>query len=286
MENAVKKWHLIVDVAKCENCNNCYMTILDEYVDNYFEGYNAACPRHGHHWIRLDTRERGSGSLLDVAYLMTTCNQCDNPPCLKAAENGAVTQREDGIVLIDPVKAKGQRQLVKACPYGHIWWNEAAQLPQKWCWDAHLLDAGWKEPRPVGVCATGSLMAAKITDSGMQALAQKTDLAVLHPEYGTRPRVWYKNLHRYFKEHIAGSVAVKENETEDVVANARVALLQDDRNIDATETDFFGDFKFDGLTPGRYTICITAEDNGKSLEKQIEVELSESINLGEIHLDL
>ena len=28
------------------------------------------------------------------------------------------------------MKAKGQKQLVDACPYGHIWWNEELQIPQ------------------------------------------------------------------------------------------------------------------------------------------------------------
>ncbi|WP_419659355.1 BthL: pyrogallol hydroxytransferase small subunit [Desulfosarcina variabilis str. Montpellier] len=282
MENAEKKWNLIVDVARCENCNNCYMTILDEYVGNTFAGYSGPCPHHGHHWIQLHTRERGSGSLMDVAYLFTTCNQCDDAPCRQAARNGAVTKRADGIVIIDPVKAKGQRHLVDACPYGHIWWNEKEDIPQKWCWDAHLLDAGWKEPRPVSVCATGSLMAAKISDDQMTDLADKHGLEVLHPEFGTRPRIWYKNLYRYSGEHIAGSVAAVKNGIEDVVADAQVTLLKDDRPLDRCKTDFFGDFKFDALKPdsGEYTIRIQADGD----TRVIGLCLSESVNLGVIRL--
>ena len=32
-------------------------------------------------------------------------------------------------MLIDPVKAKGRKDLVDTCPYGHIWWNEEYQVP-------------------------------------------------------------------------------------------------------------------------------------------------------------
>ena len=58
-------------------------------------------------------------------------------------------KRDDGIVLIDPVKAKGRQDLVDACPYGHIWWNEELKVPQAWPFDAHLLDQGWQpDARP------------------------------------------------------------------------------------------------------------------------------------------
>lgn len=172
----MKKWNLIVDVVPCTNCNNCFLAIKDEYCGNTFTGYSAEQPLHGQKWINIVGRERGSGSLMDVAYLVTTCNQCDNAPCIKAAKNGAVYKRNDGIVMIDPIKSKGQKQLVKACPYGNIWWNETLELPQKWCFDAHLLDNGWKEPRASRVCGSGALRAVFITDSEMRALVEKEEL--------------------------------------------------------------------------------------------------------------
>ena len=41
-------------------------------------------------------------------------------------------KRDDGIVIFDPEKSKGQRQLVDACPHGAVWWNEEKQIPQIW----------------------------------------------------------------------------------------------------------------------------------------------------------
>ena len=52
------------------------------------------------------------------------CNHCDNAPCSGPGRRGAVYRRPDGIVIIDPVKAKGQKQIVDSCPYGAIFWNE------------------------------------------------------------------------------------------------------------------------------------------------------------------
>ena len=51
------------------------------------------------------------------------------PDSNPSAKNGAVSKREDGIVIIDPVKARGQQEIVDACPYGAISWNEEKQLP-------------------------------------------------------------------------------------------------------------------------------------------------------------
>jgi len=153
----MNKWNLIVDVARCENCHNCTLAVKDEFEDNEFPGYSKPQPRHGHEWIRIDRKVRGEGSMVDAAYLPRLCNHCDNAPCIKAA-GGAIRKRDDGIVLIDPEKARGRKDLVQSCPYGNIWWNEAHQVPQTWFFDAHLLDQGWTEPRCTQACPTSSAM--------------------------------------------------------------------------------------------------------------------------------
>ncbi len=278
----MKKWNLIVDVANCSYCNNCTMAEKDEYDGNTFPGYSLPQPRHGHHWINLLRRERGAGSLMDVAYLPTMCNQCDNAPCMLAAQPGVMYRRPDGIVMIDPVKAKGQKQLVDACPYGHIWWNEEQQVPQKYFFDAHLLDQGWTAPRAVKVCASGSLTIAHVTDAEMQARADSEKLEVLCPELGTRPRIWYKNLHRFTKEFIAGSIVTVIDGAEEVCPDATVTLLRDGHAVATETTDYFGDFKFDALAPdsGAYTVQVQWND----LSALVPVTLSRSVNLGVIML--
>src|SRR5574340_1175107 len=139
----MNRWNLIIDVAKCHDCNNCYLACKDEFFENDFPPYSAAQPRHGHRWIDLERKERGRYPRVDVAYLPLSCMHCENASCIPASPNGAVHRRADGIVLIDPVKAKGQRAIVDACPYRVIYWNEESQLPQKCTLCAHLLDEGW-----------------------------------------------------------------------------------------------------------------------------------------------
>lgn len=279
----MKKWNMIVDVDLCENCNNCFLTTKDEHVDNDFPGYAAPQPLHGHEWISIERKVRGEGHMVDAAYLVTTCNQCDNAPCIKAG-GGALSKRDDGIVIIDPVKAKGRKDIVDSCPYGAIWWNEELQLPQKWIFDAHLLDSGWKEPRCVQSCPTGALKSLKVTDNEMVQISKKEKLEVLGEGFRTKPRVHYKNLYRFNKCFIGGSVVAEANGEMLCVEDAKVILYKNQKEATNLITDVYGDFKFDniGISDDKYTIGITHSEYG-NLDVNV-MEFKESLYLGELKL--
>jgi Fe-S-cluster-containing dehydrogenase component len=278
----MKKWNMIIDVAECTNCHLCTLATMDEYVGNEWPGVAAPMPRHGHHWINILQKERGQATMIDIAYVPTMCNHCDEAPCLTAGKGGAVRKRDDGIVIIDPVKAKGRKDLVEACPYGHIWWNEELQLPQAWPFDAHLLDQGWDKTRGAQSCPTGAMRAIKVEDEEMARIAREQELEVLRPELGTKPRVYYRNLWRYTKCFIGGSVSAEANGVVDCVEGAAVRLIKDGRVIAECRTDNYGDFKFDRLdeNSGRYGVEVSAGGRTKTLE----AVLGASINLGEIRL--
>ena len=240
-------------------------------------------PRHQHRWIDIRSRERGSGPLTDVAYLPVLCQHCDDAPCIAAAKNGAVTKRDDGIVHIDPVKAKGQKAIADACPYGAVRWNEELQLPQHWFFDAHLIDRGWKEPRCAQVCATGALKAVKVSDEEMAAIKSREGLRELQPESATKPRVHYKNLYRFTHEFVGGTIVKTVAAVTDCVADARVKLERAGAVVGEATTDAFGEFKIDGLEPdsGRYRVVI--EVDGR-VTKRLDVDLGKSVYLGRIDL--
>lgn len=277
------KWNVIIDVAECTNCNLCTLATMDEYVGNEWPGYSAPMPKHGHRWINILQTERGQTPMVDIAYVPTMCNHCDDAPCLKAAKDGAIKKREDGIVLIDPVKAKGQKQLVDACPYGHIWWNEELNLPQAWTFDAHLIDQGWDKTRAHQSCPTGAFRSVKLEDAEMERMVREERLEVIRPELGTKPRVYYRNLWRYKSCFIGGSVSVKSGDVVDCVEGAAVRLLRDGKPVATTVTDNYGDFKFDQLDEGsgRYLVEIAAKGHAT---KTVEAVLGQSINLGELRL--
>jgi len=274
----MKKWNLVIDVAECTNCNNCTLATMDEYVGNEWPGVSAPMPRLGHRWIDIKQKERGQAPMVDIAYVPVTCNHCDNAPCIKAAKDGAIKKREDGIVIIDPVKAKGQKQLVEACPYGAIWWNEELNLPQAWPFEAHLIDQGWKQTRGQQSCPTGAMKAVALEDEEMAKMARDEGLEVLKPELGTRPRVYYRNMWRFTTAFIGGSVSREAKGVIDCVEGAKVVLKKSGRLVAELTTDNYGDFKFDRLPEdsGSYTV----EVEGKS----IDVTLGTSAYLGEIRV--
>jgi Fe-S-cluster-containing dehydrogenase component len=282
MELAMQKWNMIIDVAECTNCQLCALAAMDEYVGNEWSGYAAPMPKHGHKWINILQKERGQMPMIDIAYVPTMCNHCDNAPC-QAKGGDAVKKRDDGIVLIDPEKARGRKDLVEACPYGHIWWNEELELPQIWPFDAHLLDAGWQQTRGQQSCPTGAMRAVKLEDAEMARMAREQGLEVMKGELGTRPRVYYRNLWRYSKCFIGGTLAAEANGAVDCVEGARIALTKDGRTIAETTTDNYGDFKFDKLDEDSGTYLVEILAAGRST-KTVEARLGASINLGEIRI--
>jgi len=281
----MKKWNMIIDVAECTNCNLCTLATMDEYVGNDWPGYSKPMPKHGHKWINILQKERGQiadqSPMIDIAYVPTMCNQCDDAPCV-AKGGGAVKKREDGIVLIDPDKAKGRKDLVDVCPYGHIWWNDEHQVPQAYNLDAHLIDQGWQQTRGHQSCPTGAMRAICVEDEEMQRMVRDESLEVMRPELGTKPRVYYKDLWRYSTCFIGGSVSAEANGVVDCVEGATVRLLRNGQQIGEAKSDNYGDFKFDKLAEesGAYVVEIEAAGRKKTLEAKLGV----SINLGEIRL--
>jgi Fe-S-cluster-containing dehydrogenase component len=280
----MKRWYLAVDVEKCENCKNCFLSCKDEYVGNDWPGYSAPMPDHGPGWITIHGKERGQYPFIDVAYLPTPCMHCDNAPCIKAAQDGAIYKRPDGIVIIDPVKSKGQKNVIKACPYGAIQWNEERELPQKCTFCAHLLDDGWEKTRCAQSCPTGALSMRRVEDAEMKKIIETEKLEVHHPEHKTSPRIYYKNLYRFTRCFIGGSVAVRINGRDECAEGARMTLFNAaNEKIRECSADNYGDFRFDYLeeNSGKYTLRIayTGYDT-----KAIEVDLKKSLNAGTIFL--
>jgi Fe-S-cluster-containing dehydrogenase component len=280
----MKSWNLIIDVAKCEDCNNCFLACKDEYVGNDWTGYSAAQPSQRHTWINIQAKERGQHPFIDVAYLPVPCQHCGKAPCVEAAKDGAVYRRPDGIVIIDPVKAKGQKQLVSACPYGAIRWNEELQLPQKCTLCAHLLDGGWTKCRCAQSCPTGAISIIQATEDELARKIKEENLESYRPDLGTQPHVYYKNLYRFTRCFISGSVAMKIDGREDCLAGAAVSLYKaTGEKGGECLTDNYGDFKFDNLPggSGKYTVKI---NKAGYAEKTLEVELADSVYAGVIFL--
>jgi len=277
----MKKNFMVIDVGLCHDCNNCFMACKDEHVDNDWPGYTAPQPRHGHRWINIERRERGQYARNDVAYMPTPCQHCQVAHCQQAAPE-AVTIRPDGIVMIDAKKAKDNAALVGSCPFGAIYWNEEASVGQKCTMCAHLLDSkDWKPgmPRCVHSCPTGAMEFYEMEPEEFEKMAKERGLEGYRSnELKNQPQVRYKNLHKFTKNFVTAGVLVNG----DCFENATVSLKDAKGAAIATQkTNFFGEFKFDGLENGNYAVDVDAAGKKASLKATVD---NQSLNLGFVKL--
>ena len=276
----MKQKYMVIDVGLCHDCNNCFMACKDEHVDNNWPGYTAPQPRHGQRWINIERRERGVYARNDVAYLPMPCQHCQNAHCQQAVPE-AVNIRPDGIVMIDMEKAKGSKELIDSCPFGAIYWNEEIGVGQKCTMCAHLIDdKSWTPgmPRCAHSCPTDAMKFYEMEPAEFAAFAKKEGLEGYRTaELKNDPRVLYKNLHKYTKNFVTAGVLVKG----DCFEGATVALKSKAGVVATQTTNFFGEFKFDGLEDGEYTVEI--EGAGKKTSSSTVVK-GDSKNLGFIEL--
>ena len=272
------RYGMVIDISKCTGCYNCFLTCRDEFAGNDYAGYAAAQPMTGMNWMRLVEKERGQYPKVKVAYTPVTCMQCDDPGCMKVAQGGAVYRRADGIIIIDPEKAKGQKQIVGGCPYRAIEWNEEKQLPQKCILCAHMLDKGEKVPRCVESCPTGALIFGDLDDPGSVAakLIAGGGTEALHEEYKMKEKVRYLNLPKTF---IAGTVILGDV---DEVARGAVVKVEGEGGSREARTNGFGDFEFEGLA-GNSDYKVKVEMAGYK-PRNLKVKTQKDTYMGEIVL--
>ncbi len=251
----------LIDAAKCSGCHGCQVSCKDEFCGQPWLPYSEAQPLTGSFWCRVDEKERGQVPVVTVSYTPVICGHCDDCVLMRIG-GGAVYRREDGLVIIDPEKAKGRRNLVDACPLGAVYWNDELELPQKCTGCAHLLDDGWEVPRCVDSCAHKAIRFAEESELDLDGTEFLPPIAKLGP------RVYYRNLPKRF---VAG--AVYDADVNDVIEGADVTLFDAAGDIVAhTQTDYMGDWKFDQIEPGSYRVGIEADGYAPM---ELEADVSE-----------
>lgn len=264
----------VFDVSKCSGCRNCQIACKDEHVDNDWSPYAKPQPDTGQFWNRIEEKVRGQVPKVKVAYTLRMCQHCDDAPCMKAAPD-AVYKRDDGLVIIDPEKAKGREELVGACPYGAVFWNKELEIPQKCTGCAHLVDAG-RVPHCVDVCSHGAIRFGDEEDFAEEiARAEALDSERADRD---RPRVYYLNLPKRF---LAGIVI--DPEEDEVIIGAKVTAENvNTGEVLVTQTDEFGDFWFHQVDAAAWRVYVEAD--GYMTRVFDETTVEEDRNTGPLEL--
>jgi Fe-S-cluster-containing dehydrogenase component len=223
--------------------------------------------------------ERGTFPRPRLDYVPIPCQHCEAAPCEAAARGGAVYRRPDGVVMIDPEKARGQDRIVNACPYRVIFWNAQLELPQKCDLCAHRLDAGERQPRCAESCPTGALVFGDLDDpeSEIARLSASLPVEAYHPEYETAPLVRYVGVP---KRMVAGEI-VLEGADGACAQGVKVTLEGDGERLE-TRSSVFGEFVFDGLAADR-PFRLTVSHAGYA-SREIDVSTRRNVDLAEIVL--
>jgi Fe-S-cluster-containing dehydrogenase component len=147
-------------------------------------------------------------------YLPVQCQQCDNPPCVKACPVEATWKEPDGITVIDYDWCIGCRYCQAACPYWarHFNWSQPKLPAAEINPDTHYLG---NRPRARGVmekctfciqrtrkgrlpacleaCPTGARVFGNLLDpnSDIRYVLENKTVFRLKEELGTEPKFWY-----------------------------------------------------------------------------------------------
>ena len=208
----------VVDTSICNGCYNCQIACKDEHCGNDWTPYAKPQPDTGQFWMKMNETVRGNVPQVKMSYLPVMCQHRDDAPCMAACDvEGAITKRDDGLVIINPKACTGCMNCVDACPYGAIYYNKDLNLAQKCTGCAHLLDKGWEVPRCVDACPTGALMFGEESELADKMAEGET----LHPEFGVKTRVSYIGIPKRF---IAGTVY--DPDTKEVVKIGRASCRE------------------------------------------------------------
>ena len=203
-------WGFVVDVNKCIGCGLCVLACKEE---------NGVVmePEFNRTWVEryvvteddevfVDSPEAGiegfAGEPANIKYegldiykaffVPKLCNQCDKPPCVQVCPVGATYKTEEGVVLIDQEHCVGCRYCIQACPYGARYLDPRTKVADKCTWCYHRTSKGLL-PACVEVCPVGARTFGELHDpeSTVREALRANPAAVLKPDLGTRPKVYY-----------------------------------------------------------------------------------------------
>lgn len=114
-----------LDLSRCIGCRKCVYGCVQENNqsrDPQVHWISVLRFKKGDKWIDLEGSEKYYDPKKvpekDFFYTPVQCQQCENPPCVKACPTRATWKEPDGVTVIDYNWCIGCRYCMTACPYG------------------------------------------------------------------------------------------------------------------------------------------------------------------------
>ncbi len=209
-----------LDISRCIGCRKCVYGCVEE---------NNQSRDPQIHWIQVLEMEKETGIDFLHAnlyytheevpyeghfYMPVQCQQCKNPPCVKACPVGATWTEPDGIVVVDYNWCIGCRACMAGCPYGarHFNWGKVGLPAEETNPATHYLgnrprSKGVVEkctfciqrvregryPKCVEVCPVGARKFGNLLDENdeIRYILENKRVIILKEELNTQPKFYY-----------------------------------------------------------------------------------------------
>ena len=117
----MNRFALEIDEELCWGCKTCEVACKQEH----------ATPT-GVQLIRVgEDGPRRVDEKWHYTFTVNRCRHCDSPPCVDVCPEGAIEEREDGVVVLIEGACSGCRLCLPACPYDAIDFDEAGGVARK-----------------------------------------------------------------------------------------------------------------------------------------------------------
>ncbi|UCF30684.1 MAG: 4Fe-4S dicluster domain-containing protein [bacterium] len=147
-----------LDISRCIGCRRCVYACVDENNqsrDPQIHWISVLQFRKGDKWVNdLESADKyyNPAEVPEPGYfyMPVQCQQCENPPCVKACPTQATWKDDDGITVVDYNWCIGCRYCMAACPYGarRFNWKKPGIEKEEINTNTHYLG---NRPRHVGV---------------------------------------------------------------------------------------------------------------------------------------
>ena len=181
----MKQYAFVIELDRCIGCKGCQVACKME------NGTDLGSDR---------TKVRQIGPIgkypdLQMYFLPTMCQQCENPVCVRVCPSGAVYKsKEDGVVRIDRMKCIGCHSCNQECPYHANTFSEMRRSMDNCTLCSEARERG-EEPACVRNCSGRALHFGDINDpdsevSRLLKEAGEEHVFRLH-DYGNGPSTRY-----------------------------------------------------------------------------------------------